>query len=64
MNEKTGFSLNGYLMALILAIAIPLLIMGLDPAGSPSVVMSFILLLLTLGCWLDSLWCNLTRLRS
>ena len=50
MNEKTGFSLNGYLMALILAVVIPISALNLNPIWSASVLVSLIILALALGC--------------
>ncbi|AWL12360.1 hypothetical protein HMF8227_01890 [Saliniradius amylolyticus] len=50
MQEKRGFSLNGYLALLILLVLIPYSVSGLNYQGSPAVVVHLILLILSLIC--------------
>lgn len=50
MSEKTGFSLNGYLMALILAVVIPISALNLNPIWSASVAVAMVILALAVGC--------------
>lgn len=50
MNEKTGFSLNGYLAALILSCIILPSVAGLSPIWGPVPWVSLVVLLISLGC--------------
>lgn len=50
MNEKTGFSLNGYLVALILVCIIVPSVAGLSPIWGPAPWLSLTVLVISLGC--------------